>query len=445
MLTSSNSNPSGNASSGHSPNDGLDDNPFGHGMSIADLAKQIADQANEETADEPAIQKSDASEPKISQPQNDAPSTYDPSAYDPSTYGLTATSDAVAYDETAIAAAYAAAFDAEISEVQEIVQPQSTPHSQAIPAFSSTFPPEPPPHASERLLPYLNPDTVVQWDPAEIAIAPLPVYSQGMLANAYFFGNPRWNKKYLEEEHRGSAFCDRWHHALRRLNDDPFDMSSGWDNKVVVDLGCGPGNLFQTLGGTPATLIGVDISYGALRRAQQLGYTALLADAHHLPLQSGIADVVVANALLHHCDDMARVLAEAARLVKPGGYLITDLDPQRSAWDRRGWGLWIQQIKLPNLPGLGDSVEEQAWRIATEVHNRQPGVGIEASLYSQILTPWGFDVQLYPHNHHVGAEVFLGEKGRSPLKTRLSQRLSGLDPAGAEAAQSIMCVARRTA
>ncbi|NJR70284.1 MAG: class I SAM-dependent methyltransferase [Synechococcales cyanobacterium CRU_2_2] len=316
------------------------------------------------------------------------------------------------------------------------------------PGFASGFTPEPPPPSPiERLWPYLEPQVVVQRDPAEIAIAPLPVYSQAMLANAYFFGHPRWSKKYLNEAHRGKAFCDRWHQALRRLNANPFELGVGWNDKVVVDLGCGPGNLFAALGGQPATLIGVDISYGALRRAQQVGYLALLADAHHLPLRSEIADVVVANALLHHCDDMARVLSEAACLVKPGGYLITDLDPQRSAWHRQGWGLWLEQCHWlthwPTLPGLNSPLEEQAWRIATEIHNRQPGVGLEAELYRRVLEPFGFEVQLYPHNHQVGAEIFLGERGRSLPQTRLSQHLSGLDPEGPEAAQSIMCVAHK--
>lgn len=363
--------------------------------------------------------------------------------------------------------------------------------SQPIPSFASRLPPRPEslhpaevwprprtgPSATERLRRYLDPQAVIQWDAGEIAIAPLPVYSPAMLANAYFFGHPRWGKKYLNQEHRGAAFCDRWHHALGRLEsesspsqsspseslepdstvENPFAPRSpelaplsphappdrvGWDGKVVVDLGCGPGNLFAALGGQPADIIGVDISPGALRRSRQLGYLALLADAHHLPLRSQIADVVVANALLHHCDHVARVLAEAARLVKPGGLLITDLDPQRSAWERQGWGLWVEQLRWPRL-GWGDAPEEMAWRIATEIHNRQPGVGIETHLYQKVLEPLGFDVQLYPHNPGVGAELFAGDRGRSPLKIRVGQRLSGVDPEGPEAAQSILCIAQR--
>ena len=61
--------------------------------------------------------------------------------------------------------------------------------------------------------------------------------------------------------------------------------------------------------------------------AREVGYTTILADAHHLPFVDGFADIVVANATVHHCDDMSRILTEAARLVRPGGLLFTDHIP----------------------------------------------------------------------------------------------------------------------
>ena len=73
------------------------------------------------------------------------------------------------------------------------------------------------------------------------------------------------------------------------------------------------------MGGDPTMIIGVDISWNALKIAQQADYTPLLADAQNLLLKSHTADIVTLNATLHHCDDMTAVLQEAARLVKPGG------------------------------------------------------------------------------------------------------------------------------
>ena len=107
-------------------------------------------------------------------------------------------------------------------------------------------------------------------------------------------------------------------------------------DKIVVDIGCGPGNIFASLKGEfnqgkPKMLIGVDVAPKSLELSCQVGYTPVLADATALPFVSAFADVVVLNAALYHCEDMTAMLAEGARLVKPGGLLVTDHDPQRSA------------------------------------------------------------------------------------------------------------------
>jgi SAM-dependent methyltransferase len=189
--------------------------------------------------------------------------------------------------------------------------------------------------------------------------------------------------------HRYPEFKARWH-----------AVGGTWDNKIVVDIGCGPGNLFDILGGNPKVLIGVDVASGSLHWAKSLGYLPLLADAHDLPLKSQFADIVALNATIHHCDFMSQVVAEAARLVKPGGILIADHDPHLQAYDFRGLGkaIWNSRTwvyRLMRRPGhLRD---EQKWALATEIHHR-PGDGITARMLQEVLAPLGFEVQLYPHN-----------------------------------------------
>lgn len=289
--------------------------------------------------------------------------------------------------------------------------------------------------ASSVIEQYVAEDTELDWQ-EDILICPIPVFTKGMQANRYFFGHPQWGREYFETSHRTETYRERWRAAM-----------GSWDGKVVVDIGCGPGNVYATIGGSPKLLIGVDISLGALEMAREIGYTPILADAHHLPLIDGFADIVVANATVHHCDDMSRILAEAARLVRPGGMLFTDQDPQRSAWNFKGLGLFLREIRFP-LYWLTRSQyyippEKRNARWKTEVQNQRPGDGIVAELYYQVLEPLGFGVNLYPHNHDLGAEVLEGNYGRLPSRFRLSQKLSGINPDTPEAAQSIMCIAKR--
>lgn len=254
-------------------------------------------------------------------------------------------------------------------------------------------------------------------------------------ANKHYFSQPDWAQGYLMC-HQYPAFKDRWQALI-----------GSWHNKIVVDVGCGPGNVYRALRrrcGTPKLLVGVDIASASLRIAQELGYTPVLADAQQLPFVSEFADIVVANATLHHCDDMAQTLREAARLVRPGGKLIVDHDPQRTMFRPSLITKWIWKARLPLYRllkrGGHATAQEQYWSTATEVHHF-PGDGVDAELFYRVLEPMGFEVELYPHNAYVGSEVVCGKRGRSPQKVRLVQRLSGVNPDSVEGAALLMCVA----
>lgn len=259
--------------------------------------------------------------------------------------------------------------------------------------------------------------------------------SEGLKANAYYFNNSEWTEEYLTYCHRDDNFKSRWKAALGDYRD-----------KIVVDLGCGPGNVFANFTEKPKLLIGVDVAEKSLEFAKQYGYIPVLADVAKLPFKSSFADIVILNAALHHCDDMATVLSEAARILKPGGTIITDHDPQRSAWNYKGFALllWKSRTILYRYTGHGFHKEkgQQYWALKTEIHHK-PGHGVTKELFEKSLLPKKFDVQVYPHNHTVGSEIFQGVTGKAPFKYRLGNFLSGRNPGSKASALTLMCVAKK--
>ena len=93
---------------------------------------------------------------------------------------------------------------------------------------------------------------------------------------------------------------------------------------VLVDIGCGGGLLAPHVAGKGYRHVGVDLSPTALRRAREHGVHPVRGDALAVPLPDGCADVVAAGEILEHVGDLRRAVAEACRLLRPGGLLVLD-------------------------------------------------------------------------------------------------------------------------
>lgn len=94
------------------------------------------------------------------------------------------------------------------------------------------------------------------------------------------------------------------------------------EGAVLVDLGCGAGLMAPHLRGYRH--VGVDCTHSALRQAAEHGVSAVRGDVAAVPLRSGCADVVTAGEILEHVTDLDTCVAEACRLLRPGGTLVID-------------------------------------------------------------------------------------------------------------------------
>ncbi|NUR04853.1 MAG: class I SAM-dependent methyltransferase [Streptomyces sp.] len=100
----------------------------------------------------------------------------------------------------------------------------------------------------------------------------------------------------------------------------------------LLDVGCGTGIVTRRLAAArPATRVtGADLTYGMARMAAgRLPGSVVLADSRRLPFRDETFDAVTSVWLLHLLDepeDVRAVVAECARVLKPGGVYVTTVD-----------------------------------------------------------------------------------------------------------------------
>jgi ArsR family transcriptional regulator len=111
---------------------------------------------------------------------------------------------------------------------------------------------------------------------------------------------------------------------------------------VVADLGCGEGYLTIETSRWASKVIAIDRSPDVLKRARALAARRRVANVtwkrgelESLPIGDATVDVALFSQALHHADDPARALREAARILVPGGrVLVLDLREHEEAWVR---------------------------------------------------------------------------------------------------------------
>ena len=93
----------------------------------------------------------------------------------------------------------------------------------------------------------------------------------------------------------------------------------GVANRDILEIGCGEGMMFDGTGISPVQM---DVSIRRVRFARDKGQQAICGDGYHLPFADRSFAVVLLVAVLEHTSDPCRVLAEARRVLKPGGRVV---------------------------------------------------------------------------------------------------------------------------
>lgn len=94
--------------------------------------------------------------------------------------------------------------------------------------------------------------------------------------------------------------------------------------KRVLEVGCGAGEMAERITNAfGCELVGLDISERMVELTRARGIEVVLGDVQALPFADGDFDCVVAGWLFYHVADRDRALSECARVLRPGGRLIT--------------------------------------------------------------------------------------------------------------------------
>lgn len=104
-----------------------------------------------------------------------------------------------------------------------------------------------------------------------------------------------------------------------------------YENKIVVDVGCGTGNLTRFLAGKAERVIGID-KPELIEKASGTdipdNVVFLEGSAQKLPLHSNSADIIIFFASFHHipANEMSHAVSECRRVLKKRG-LVCFIEP----------------------------------------------------------------------------------------------------------------------
>jgi len=140
-----------------------------------------------------------------------------------------------------------------------------------------------------------------------------------------------WNSTLRDPENL-NEWCLRRRETIMHLL-----ISLSLQSPRILDLGCGSGWLSDALsriGPTTAIDLANDVIAKAKTRYPQVSFMA--GSFFEAPLPTSHFDVVVSQEVIAHLPDQAAYIELAARVLRPGGYLIITT-PNKFVMDRHDW------------------------------------------------------------------------------------------------------------
>ena len=145
---------------------------------------------------------------------------------------------------------------------------------------------------------------------------------------------------------------------------------------VVLDVGCGDGQIARALAAQGSQVLGIDPTQLHIDIAKERagGPTYLLGSATQLPVPDASQDAVVACLVFEHIDEVDAAITEVARALKPGGQFSFFLNHPLLQTPGSGW---IDDFIL--------DPPEQYWRIGAYLVETETIEEVEKDVFIRFI------------------------------------------------------------
>jgi SAM-dependent methyltransferase len=160
-------------------------------------------------------------------------------------------------------------------------------------------------------------------------------------ASSFGYQWTRWPRLQFESENAGKVMEGYTRRMWESITGVTGPLTS---DRLVLDIGCGPGRFVDVARSKGARVIGIDYS-GAVEPATRSfiddpDVCICQGDALHLPIRPASMDGIYTIGVLHHTPDPARGVREAAAALAPGGWFAISVYSAGGFYDARMVQAW---------------------------------------------------------------------------------------------------------
>ncbi len=161
--------------------------------------------------------------------------------------------------------------------------------------------------------------------------------------------------------------------ALRALHRAVLDLTVTAPVGDLLDIGCGRGAILKLLASRANRAVGVDIDANArqLARAELMlagipNCSLRKGDMYRLPFADGEFNTIIIDDVLVDARDPVRALAEARRLLRPGGrlFIVESVLERSPGATQTALAEWSQEAGLRLAPARLVPQKEPAWLVS---------------------------------------------------------------------------------